>query len=95
MQNFGNLRKLKKEIKNLIKQSIPFIGLRLRVLLILNQYEETEIFRREVAKLAGVDLNSVQKWRTLYANSGIEVLIKHGKVGFKPSVFNAIEHTML
>lgn len=89
------IKETKKEIKNLLKQSIPFIGQRLRVLLILKQNEETGISRREVAKLAGVDPNSVQKWRTLYLNSGIEGLIKHEKTGFKPSVFNAIEHTML
>ena len=89
------IKETEKEIKNLLKQSIPFIGQRLRVLLILKQNEETGISRREVAKLAGVDPNSVQKWRTLYLNSGIDGLIKHGKTGFKPSVFNAAEHTML
>ena len=89
------IKETEKEIKNLLKQSIPFIGQRLRVLLILKQNEETGISRREVAKLAGVDPNSVQKWRSLYLNSGIESLINHKRTGFKPSVFTAIEHNML
>ena len=56
MRKFWLLRKpRKKEIKNLLKQSIPFIGQRLRVLLILKQNEKVEISRRDVAKLAGVD----------------------------------------
>jgi len=83
------------EIKNLLKQSIPFIGQRLRVLLILKQNEETGISKREAAKLAVVDPNSVHKWRTLYINEGIEGLMKHQKKGFKPSVFTANEHAML
>ena len=33
--------------------------------------------------------------RTLYQNAGIEGLIKHQKTGYKPSVFNAVEHKML
>ena len=89
------IKETEKEIKILLKKSIPFIGQRLRVLLILKQNEEKGISRREVAKLAGVDPNSVQKWRELYVNFGIEGLIRHERAGFKPSVFNAIEHTML
>lgn len=89
------IKETEKEIKNLLKQSIPFIGQRLRVLLILKQNEKKGISRREVAKLAGVDPNSVQNWRTLYLANGIDGLMKHQKTGFKPSVFNATEHNML
>lgn len=84
-----------KEIKKLLKQSIPFIGQRLRVLLVLKQNEKTGISKREVSKLVGVDPNSVQKWRTLYINDGIEGLMEHKRKGFKPSVFSIIEHHKL
>ena len=86
------IKETEKEIKNLLKQSIPFIGQRLKVLLILKQNEETGISKREVAKLALVDPNSVQKWRTLYLNAGIDGLLKHKKTGFRPSVFSQEEH---
>jgi transposase len=89
------IKETEKVIKDLLKRSTPFIGQRLRVLLILKQHEQTGISKREVAKLAGVDPNSVQNWRTLYLNAGIEGLMIHKKVGFKPSVFNAIEHKKL
>ena len=89
------IKETEKEIKNLLKDSIPFIGQRLRVLLILKQNEKTGISKREAAKLAMVDPNSVHKWRTLYINEGIEGLMKHQKKGFKPSVFNSVEHAML
>ncbi len=59
------IKETEKEIKILLKKSIPFIGQRLRVLLILKQNEEKGISRREVYKLAGVDPNSVQKWQEL------------------------------
>lgn len=42
-----------------------------------------------------VDPNSVQKWQIVHLNSEIEGFIKFEKTGFKSSVFNAIEHTML
>ena len=89
------IKETEKEIKILLKQSSPFISQRLRVLLILKQKEKAGISKREVAKLAGVDPNSVQNWRTLYLSAGIKGLIKHQKIGFKPSVFTTIEHTML
>ena len=73
------IKETEKEIKILLKQSIPFISQRLRVLLILKQNEKAGISRRDVAKLAGVDTNSVQNWRTLYLNAGIEGLTKHQK----------------
>ena len=89
------IKETEKEIKNLLKKSIPFIAQRLRVLLIFKQNESKGISKREVAKLAGVDPNSVQRWRTLYINSGIEQLMEHHKIGFKPSVFTATEHQLL
>ena len=79
------IKETEKQIKKLLKESNSFIGQRLRVLLILKQNEEIGISKREVAKLAGVNPNSVQNWRTLYINTGIEVLMKHQKTGFKPN----------
>jgi transposase len=89
------IKETEKEIKKLMQKSSAFIGQRLRVLLILKQNEETGISKRDLAKLAGVDPNSVQNWRTLYIKSGIEGLLKHERIGFKPSVFTAEEHQKL
>lgn len=89
------IKETEKEIINILKKSIPFIGQRLRVLLILKRNEKTGISKREVAKLAGVDPNNVQKVRTLNLNMGIEGLITHQKTGFEPSVFSVLEHNML
>ena len=42
--------------------------------------------------MIGVDPNSVQSWRTVYSEGGIEAIQKHGKTGFRPSVFSKPEH---
>ena len=89
------IKESEKEIKNLLKNSIPFIAQRLRVLLICKKNESTRISKKQLALLAGVDPNSVQRWRTLYINSGIEGLMEHQKIGFKPSVFTETEHQLL
>jgi len=89
------IKETEKEIKKLLKQAIPFIAQRLRVLLVLKQNEESGISKCDAAKLSGVDPNSVQNWRALYVNSGINGLIKHKRVGFKPSVFTVAEHEKL
>ena len=89
------VKETEKEIKKLLKTAIPIIAQRLRVLLVLKQHEETGISKRDAAKLAGVDPNSVQNWRVLYNKSGIDGLTKHQKVGFKPSVFTDVEHKKL
>lgn len=84
-----------KEIKKLMSKSSAFIAQRLRVLLLFKQNEGSGISKRDLAKLAGVDPNSVQKWRTLYINQGLRGLIEHNRTGFKPSVFSKIEHEKL
>jgi len=85
------IKETEKEIKLLIKKSTPFIAQRLRVLLILKQHETTGISKRELSILAGVCPGSVQKWRTLYIRDGIAGLLKHNKIGYKPSVFTSSE----
>ncbi len=89
------IKETDREIKSLLKKSIPFIAQRLRVLLILKQHETTGISKREVSILAGVCTGSVQKWRTLYITDGIEGLLKHNKIGYKPSVFTPAERVKI
>lgn len=89
------IQETEKDIKSLIKKSTPFIAQRLRVLLILKQHETTGISKREVSILAGVCSGSVQKWRTLYIKDGIDGLLKHNKIGYKPSVFTWAERVKI
>jgi transposase len=89
------IKETEKEIKQLLKTSSPFIAQRLRVILILKQHESTGISKREASTLAGVCPGSIQKWRTLYLKDGIEGIMKHNKIGYKPSVFTLEERSIL
>jgi transposase len=77
------------EIKKLIKSSHPMIAKRLQALLVFKQHEEAGISKRQVADYIGVDHNSIQTWRNLYIDGGIEKLTSHSKTGFKPSLITA------
>ncbi|MDR0559541.1 MAG: helix-turn-helix domain-containing protein [Prevotellaceae bacterium] len=54
-----------------------------------------EVSKRALAKRLGVNHNSIQRWRDAYEHGGIDALIKDGRIGFKPSIFNAEEHEIL
>jgi len=89
------IKETEKEIKQFLKTSSPFIAQRLRVILILKQHESKGISKREASTLAGVCPGSIQKWRTLYLKEGIEGIMKHNKIGYKPSVFTLAERARL
>jgi transposase len=75
------------ELKKLRKKSIPMIAKRIDALLILKANEVVGISKRSVAEILRVDQNSIQTWRSLYIEGGIEKLTYHAKLGFRPSVF--------
>ncbi len=77
-----------KEIKKLMRNRIPFIAQRLKLLLFCKQYEATGISKRSLSDAVGVDPNSAHNWRMLYREGGIGALMSHQKKGFKPSVFS-------
>lgn len=77
------------DIKKLQKASITLISKRLHALLLFKQNEKSGISKREVAQAIGVNHNSVQTWRSLYISGGIELLMNHSKIGYKPSVITS------
>ena len=90
-----NIKESTTELKALLKKATPLIAPRLRMLIEIKKNEDTGISKRELAMMVGVDPNSVQTWRTLYSKGGIEVIVKHAKTGFRPSVFTKAEHTAI
>jgi len=75
-------------IKKLIKSSNAMIGKRLHALLIFKRHEGRGISKRQVADAIAVNHNSVQSWRTLYIEGGINKLISHANIGYKPNKIN-------
>jgi len=80
------------EINALLKKASNLIMPRLRMLLEMQKHEKEGISKRTLAEIVGVNHNSIQTWRSMYIKGGIELLCSHNKKGFRPSVFNAVEH---
>ncbi len=76
------------ELKQLIKNSPAMISKRLQALLVFKHNQGRGISKRQVADEIGVNHNSVQTWRSLYIQGGIEMLMSHSNIGYKPSKIN-------
>ena len=81
-----------KELKSLQKNQCLTVIKRLNMLIELKKNGSNGISKRTLAKLVGVDPNSIQKWRTMYLNEGISGITTHGMIGFKPSIITKEEH---
>jgi transposase len=71
------------------------IAVRLQALISIKQAGEKGVSKRGLAQLLGVNHNSIQRWRSLYEQGGIDALMKDGRIGFKPSLISAQEHDAL
>ena len=79
------------ELKSLLKSSIPLIAIRIRCLLEIKKHEQG-ISKRELADILGVNHNSIQSWRSLYLQGGIDAITSHNKVGHKPNIISYEDH---
>ncbi len=82
------IKESESELKKLMKSSPAMIAKRLRALLLFKQNQEIGISKRVVADEIGVNNNSVQTWRSIYIQGGIELLMSHSNIGYKPSKIN-------
>jgi transposase len=83
------------QLRKLQKDSIPMIASRIKVLIEFKKNESTGISKRVVADTVGVNHNSVQTWRTLYEQGGIEAILKHDRKEGRPSSITAEEHKLI
>ncbi len=83
------------QLRKLQKDNIPMIATRIRVLIEFKKHEQTGISKRGVAETVGVNHNSVQAWRTLYEQGGIEAILNHKRKGGRPSSISAEEHKLI
>lgn len=81
-----------KELRTLQRQYGELIGKRMHMLIEIKKHEKTGISKRDLSSLTGINHNSIVKWRNMYLLEGIEVLLKHGRKGFKPSIVTEEEH---
>ncbi len=80
------------ELRKLQKRSVPLISMRIRALIEIKEAGASGISKRDLASRLRVNHNSIQSWRKLYETGGIEAILHHGRVGFKPAILTAVEH---
>jgi hypothetical protein len=81
------------ELRQLQRGHGELICKRLLMLVEIKRHEKTGISKRELSRITGINHNSIVKWRKVYNLSGIESLLKHGRVGgFKKCVLIKEEH---
>lgn len=68
---------------------------RLHALLVFKEHEQSGISQRDVADVIGADPNSVRLWRAAYIAGGLDGLLAHGRIGFKPSVIEPHQEVAL
>lgn len=78
-------------LRNALKSSSLYISPRIKMLIEIKKHEDEGISKRELAELVGVNHNSIQTWRTMYVNGGIELLLSHKRIGYKPSIISVEE----
>lgn len=83
------------ELRRILKSVSPFIAPRIKMLIEMKKHQESGISKRLLADQIGVNHNSVQSWRTMYASGGLTRLCSHNKKGFRPSVFTKDEHNLI
>ena len=84
-----------KTLKKLLKTKPAYLSPRIRMLIHIKESEQEGVSKRNLAKLVGVNHNSIQKWRTAYIKGGISLLLDDGRKGFKPSVVTKEAHKKL
>ena len=80
------------DLKRLLGKHSVTISSRIRMLIAIKNHKEGGLSKRALAEILGVSSSSVQIWRQLYKQGGLELLLKDGRIGFKPSVINKDEH---
>ena len=84
-----------KHLRTLLKQVTPLLQPRIKMLLLMLKSGEQGVSKRELMDSTGVSSQSIQTWRTNYSKGGLALLLRHGRIGFKPSIFTKAEHLKL
>ena len=79
-----------KELKRLQKVSKPLFIPRLRMLQVIKDSKKP-LSKTALSKLVGVNHNSIQKWRSMYLEGGLEGLLAHKTTASAPFMFTKDE----
>lgn len=79
------------ELKKIYKSAAMHQKQKVQMLLTIKKSSKT-YSKNDLAKILGVDPNSIQNWRKKYITGGVSLLLKDGRIGFKPKLLNAKQH---
>jgi transposase len=84
------------ELRSLQRKHGELLSKRMLMLIEIKKHEQTGgISKRDLSAITGINHNSIVKWRKAYLDGGIDVLLTHGRKGFKKSIFTAQEHNAI
>lgn len=83
------------ELRSIQRNQGELIRKRIQVLIEIKKREKAGVSKRDLATITGINHNSIVKWRNMYLKGGIDLLLKHNRIGFKPSVVSAEDHQKL
>lgn len=86
-----NIKESVSELKALLKKQPDHLRDRIRMLITIKQSTES-MSKNQLAKMIGVNHNSIQKWRKMYQQGGFSGLLEFNRGGYKPAMITkAIE----
>jgi transposase len=90
-----HVKETPQQLKQLLKQQSR-VNLRKRVIM-LQQIKKSEfpLSKNELAELVGVNHNSIQEWRRLYEQGGIQALLQSKQGGKRREVITAVAHAAI
>lgn len=87
-ENLKELSQLKKNVSHTINK-------RILMLIEIKKNKTDSLSKRSLAKLIGVDPNSITTWKRVYEQQGIKGLLSDNRIGFKPSLITEQEHKLI
>lgn len=85
------VKESEQELKLLMKKQPVHLKNRIQMLLVLKR-SEILLSKDALSKILKINHNTAQKWRTSYSKNGLEGLLSHGRIGFKPSIISPELH---
>ncbi len=85
------IKESKQQLQSLLKKQPNSLRSRVVMLLAMKK-SKTPLSKIELAQQVGVNPNSIQKWRTIYRQQGIDGLLQHSRGGKRREVITPQVH---
>ena len=80
------------ELKRLLVNRSVTISHRIRMLILIKNNAGASLSKQTLGKMLGVSSSSIQIWRKMYEEGGLNLLLEDKRIGFRPSLISPEEH---